>query len=122
MLIYEPPPDVSLEQLADELTSAFVLIQAAIRDGDAVVVSLEERHIQGLGDPVQAALAHGLLGLARAVAVEGRQPGWRIAVLSSTPDVQAAERQRWIEQLSEPGAAIGVLVRLGGEHLGRVPA
>jgi hypothetical protein len=122
VLIYEPPAEVSIDELADVLTSAFQMIRAAVDEGEAVVICLEDRDLQGAGDTVRAALAHGLLGLVRAVAIEGLKVGWRIAALSSTPQVDRAERLRWIELLSEPGAASGTLVRLGGEHLGRVPA
>lgn len=121
MLVYEPGNDVTVDQLEDELARAFSSIRAAIDEGEAVVVVLDDRDVQGVGDPAQAALAHGLLGLVRALATEGRKPGWRIAAMSSTGAVEPAERQRWIDHLSESGSIAGSLVRLGGEHLGRVP-
>jgi hypothetical protein len=120
-LVYEPRAGVGLAELEHELTRAFISIRAALTKGDAVVVCLDERDVEGVGDPTQAALAHGLLGLARAFAIEGRKAGWRIAVLSSTPDVEAADRSTWIEHLSDPAGALGTLIRLGGDHLGRVP-
>jgi hypothetical protein len=122
VLVYEPAAHVLLDGLEDELARAFGCMKSALAAGESVVVLLDDRDLQGVREPAQAALAHGLLGLARAFAIEGSKAGWRTAVLSSTPDVEPAERQRWIDRLGEPGAAKGALVRLGGEHLGRVPA
>jgi hypothetical protein len=121
VLIYEPPAIDSIERLEDELARAFVSIRRAVADGDAVVVSLDERDLQGTGTVAGAALAGGLLGMVRALAIEGAKPGWNIAALSSTTDVEPAERQRWIEQLADGGSVRGALVRLGGQHLGKVP-
>jgi hypothetical protein len=121
VLVYEPAASLSLEKLEDELARAFACVRRALADGDAVVVSVDDRDLQGVRDPTQAALAHGLLGLVRALAIEGAEAGWRIAMLSSTRDVEPAERQRWIDHLSEPGDAHGALVRLGRYHLGRLP-
>jgi hypothetical protein len=122
MLIYEPAVAVGLDGLEDELARAFTSIRAALEEGDAVVVSLDDRDVAGTGDVARAALAHGLIGLTRALALEGAKPGWRIAALSSTADVAPRERQRWIDHLSESSAASGTLMRLGGAHLGKVPA
>jgi hypothetical protein len=122
VLLYEPSAGIALDQLEDELARAFEIMRSAVDRGDSVVVSLDERHVQGLGDVADVALAHGLLGLARALAIEGRKPGWQVAVLTSPVDIDPAERLRWIEHLAAPGAASGAVVRLGGEHLGRVPA
>lgn len=122
VLIYKPSVRISVAELEDELARAFAAITSALDDGEAVVVSVQDRDLQGVGGLADAALAHGLLGLARALAIEGSRPNWRIAVLSSTPDVDPLERQRWIDRLSESAAAQGLLVRLGSGHLGRVPA
>lgn len=119
--IYEAPADARLERLEDDLADAFESFRSALEQGEAVVVCLDDRDLQGAGAPHQAALAHGLLGLARALALEGRRAGWQIAVLASSADVEPAERIRWIEHLAEGGAASGALLRLGAEHLGRLP-
>jgi hypothetical protein len=121
-LCFEPPADVEIGDLEDELARAFEVIRGALDRGDPVVVSLDERHVEGLGDVADVALAHGLLGLARALAIEGRKPGWHIAVLTAPAEIDPAERVRWIENLGTPGAVSGAVVRLGGEHLGKLPA
>jgi hypothetical protein len=121
MQLYQPAATVSLDTLEDELTRAFVCMRDAAQDGETIVVALDEDDIQGVGETAAAALAHGLLGLARAFAVEGRKTSWQINVLSSTADITAEEHLRWIEHLARPGAASGELVRLGASHLGRVP-
>jgi hypothetical protein len=121
VLLYEPAPETAIDELEDELARAFELIRDALLGGDAVVVSLDERHLQGVVDVADAALAHGLLGLARALAIEGRKLDWHIAVLSSPVDIDSSERLRWIEHLAESSAASGAIVRLGGDHLGKVP-
>jgi len=122
VLVYEPPAGVAVDDLEPVLTGAFERIRAAVERGEPVVIALDERDVEGVGEPAAAALAHGLLGLARALALEGRKPGWRVAVLAAPPELDAGERRRWIEHLAGSGAASGALVRLGGEHLGRVPA
>jgi hypothetical protein len=121
VLIYDPRPIDSLDELEDELARAFRLMRGALSDGDAVIVILDERDLQGSGAVASSALASGLLGMVRALAIEGREPGWRVAALSTAADVGHVERRRWIEHLSETDAARGALVRLGGDHLGKVP-
>jgi NAD(P)-dependent dehydrogenase (short-subunit alcohol dehydrogenase family) len=121
MQIYEPSTKVTLEALEDELTRAFLCMRDAAQDGETIVVSLDEDDVQGIGGVAHAALAHGLLGLARALAVEGQKAGWQVNALSSTAATPPEERLRWIEHLALPGAANGELVRLGASHLGRVP-
>jgi hypothetical protein len=120
-LVLEPLAVGTLDDLEPALTRAFERIRAALEAGEPVVVALDERDVQGVGSPAGAALAHGLLGLARALALEGRKPGWHVAVLSAPADLDPAERARWIERLAEPGAASGAHLRLGGDHLGRLP-
>jgi NAD(P)-dependent dehydrogenase (short-subunit alcohol dehydrogenase family) len=121
MQLYQPPTTITLDTLEDELTRAFTCMRDAAQDGETIVVALDDQDIQGVGDIAAAALAHGLLGLARALAVEGRKTGWQVNALSSTADTPPEERVRWIEHLAYPGAANGELVRLGASHLGTVP-
>jgi pyridoxal/pyridoxine/pyridoxamine kinase len=120
MQLYQPAATVSLNTLEDELTRAFVCMRDAAQDGETIVVALDDQDVQGVGDMAAAALAHGLLGLARAFAVEGRKTGWQVNALSSTAETTPEEWVRWMELLARPGAANGELVRLGASHLGRV--
>jgi hypothetical protein len=121
VVVVEPADSVTLDGLEDELARAFSEIRDAVERGDPVVVALDDAHVQGVGDTAGVALTHGLLGMARAFAVEGRKPGWRVSVLSSAAGVDVDERDRWVAQLAESPASSGALVRLGGEHLGKLP-
>lgn len=120
MQLYQPSTPITLDTIEDELTHAFTCMRDAAQAGETIVVALDEQDVQGVGDTAAAALAHGLLGLTRALAVEGRKAGWQVNALSSTSDTPPEERLRWIEHLAHPGAANGELVRLGASHLGRV--
>jgi hypothetical protein len=114
-VLYEPGRRVGLDDLEDELCRAF----EAVRDaGEPVVVALPETDVAGAGDPVAAALAHGVIGIVRALAIEGR----RINALAVPAGLAPADRETWIERLAEPAGANGALIRLGTDHLGRVPA
>ncbi|XAY07409.1 hypothetical protein DSM112329_04290 [Paraconexibacter sp. AEG42_29] len=120
MTAYLPHPVTSHDELQAELTRAFEHLQGALAAGSPVVVLLEERNVQATEEPLAAALAHGLIGLVRAAAIEGRQAGWHVAALSYLPHTDDAELQRWVGSLAASASTSGSLVRLGGEHLGRV--
>jgi hypothetical protein len=120
--VYETSADVGLDQLEDEVARAFEILRGALLRGDAAVVSLDDARLAGVGEPAAVACEHALLGLVRALALEGRRPGWRINALASPASLDPLERLTWIERLGEPGAASGTLVRLGADHLGKVPA
>jgi hypothetical protein len=119
-LVFEPRAEIGLEALEDELARAFEFLRQGVLNGYAVVVALDEEHVQGTGDVASAALAHGLIGLVRAFALEGRKPGWRVSAVSFPSDIDGRERVEWTERLAESHAGAGALLRLGGEHLGRV--
>jgi hypothetical protein len=122
ILSFEARESTTLDTLEDELARAFLVIRAALADGDSVVVVVADHDIQGVSTTAGAALAHGLLGLVRALAIEGRKPGWQINILSVGDRVDAEQRATWIERLGSAEGASGALIRLGDEHLGRVPA
>lgn len=121
-VVHEAQDGIGLDELEDELTRAFETVLAAVERDEPVVLCVDDAHLQASDDVVRAALAHGLLGLARAVAFEGRKPGWSVAVLAAAADTPPEERERWAARLADGGAASGALLRLGGEHLGRVPS
>jgi NAD(P)-dependent dehydrogenase (short-subunit alcohol dehydrogenase family) len=116
------PESISLDHLEAGLADAFLLMREALAErSEAVVVIVDERQLQGRVETAGAALAHGLLGLVRALAIEGRKDGWRINMLAIPPDLNAEQERAWIERLAEPSGASGTLIRLGGDHLGRLP-
>ena len=43
-----------------------------------MVVVLAARDLMGQGDPLDAAVATGLLGMVRTFGIEGAKPGWRV--------------------------------------------
>lgn len=115
------PGSTSLAALEDELTGAFGLIRAALQDGEPVVVAVADAHLRGEGETASVALAHGLLGLVRALAIEGSRGGWRINMLAVAPGVDPDHQRVWIDRLAEPSGASGALIRLGVDQLGRLP-
>jgi len=121
-LYVHEPHQVTIETLEHTLADAFESLRETIKSDQGVVISLDDAAVQGVADVADSALAHALLGLARAMAIEGREAGWHVTVLSSSADTPEAERLRWLRQLSEPGTVNGSFVRLGGSHLGTVPA
>jgi NAD(P)-dependent dehydrogenase (short-subunit alcohol dehydrogenase family) len=46
VLVYEPPGEVAIEALEDELARAYEVMRAAVARGDAVVVSLDETYAE----------------------------------------------------------------------------
>ena len=120
--VFEAPAGLALDELEDELVRAFDVLRAALLRGDAAVVTLDDARLAGVGEVAAVACEHALLGLVRALALEGRRPGWRINALASPASLDASERLLWIERLGDPGAASGTLVRLGADHLGKLPA
>jgi len=113
-------PDVDgAEAVAAALESAFVTVRAAIGEGRAVVIVVSDADLLGQRTVDAAALANGLLGLARAVAMEGAREGWTINVVSDGGDADAVAAA--VDCFGRGGALTGQLVRVGVGHLGRVP-
>jgi NAD(P)-dependent dehydrogenase (short-subunit alcohol dehydrogenase family) len=111
----------SLDGIEPALRGVFLRARAALADGLPVVVVVRDEDLLGHGDPAAAAVAGGVLGLVRALAMEGARDGWAINALAVTEAVDAADRARWIDRLGEPDAATGAVVRLGRLHHGRIP-
>jgi hypothetical protein len=120
VLVYEPRVGLVSAEVEEELTRAFTTMREAVEAGSPVVVCLEERAVQSLAEPADVAVAHGLIGLVRAFAIEGRKPGWTVAALAVSAETDPEDRRGWIEQLAASPVSSGSLLRLGGEHLGRV--
>jgi len=120
-LVYEAPLGVGLEELEDTLFDAFDSIRSALAEASPVVIVVREEELLGHGEAGDAALAGALVGLVRALAVEGVRENWRINALSVTADVAPEHVIEWTLRLADPAAANGELVRLGNLHLGRLP-
>jgi hypothetical protein len=118
--VVEAPEGVGLDGLEPALLDAFQRLRASLLAGRPAIVVVRERDLLAHGDEFDAALAHGLVGLVRALAIEGAKPGWTINALAIAEDTGADERARWLERLAEPAGAVGTVVRLGGGHLGKV--
>jgi NAD(P)-dependent dehydrogenase (short-subunit alcohol dehydrogenase family) len=117
LVIRQPRLGEDHERVTQALTDAFSQMRGAVLDGRAVVVVLDDRDLLGQGTVADAALATGLLGLARAFALEGARPGWRVNALAHRG--AEGEVEDHLDQLA--GSALsGQLIRVGTEHLGRV--
>jgi hypothetical protein len=121
-VVLEAPAGVGVDGLEAALLEAFRALRDAVAADRPAVVVLRERDVLAHGDEFDAALAHGLIGLVRAFATEGSRPGWRVNALSVPDDLDEDARSTWLERLSEPAGASGVVVRLGEVHLGKVGA
>lgn len=104
---------VAVEQLPGALADAFAATRDALAAGEPVVVVVRERDLLGHGELTDAALACALLGLVRALALEGDRDGWRVNVLAveeltgaDDPDVLALlARTSLSGQLLRPAVA-----------------
>ncbi len=108
-----------LDAIATELTAAFEAIRDAVVAERPVVILVDDADLLGQGDVADAALATGLLGLARSFALEGAKRGWKVNTVShrgAEQEQAAADAAAW---LAASGLS-GQLVRAGTDHLGRV--
>lgn len=134
------------ERLADDpgavtqaLTAAFAAIREALEAQRPVVVVVAAGDLLGQGDPLDAAVATGLLGMVRTLGIEGAKPGWRINVVAGpgvaedgeeeefgvAPEAEAADEEDpvalTIGMLAE-SELTGQLLQAGGANLGKLPA
>lgn len=114
------PRGATSETLAEELLAMFRRALSILDAGRPIVAIVEEQDILGHGAPFDAAAAHAVVGMVRALAIEGAGKGWRINALSVTPDTTHLDRARLASCLTSSAAASGTLLRLGSEQLGRV--
>jgi NAD(P)-dependent dehydrogenase (short-subunit alcohol dehydrogenase family) len=102
------------------LTEAFAAIREACEAGRSVVVVVDAGDLMGQGDPLDAAVATGLLGMARTFGIEGAKPGWRVNVVAGGED-DAAAIDEAVATLA--GSSLtGQLLNVGGANLGKLPA
>jgi NAD(P)-dependent dehydrogenase (short-subunit alcohol dehydrogenase family) len=119
--VYDGPTGLGVDDIESALLDAFRTLRAAVEAGQPAVVIVRDSDLLGHGEPADAAVAAGLVGMVRAFATEGTRDGWVLNALAVDPDVTATARAEWIARLSEPNGITGELVRLGPGHLGRIP-
>ncbi|MBV9464806.1 MAG: hypothetical protein JO206_12025 [Solirubrobacterales bacterium] len=120
--VHAAPRGVGIEGLEAALLEAFQRLREALTAGRPAVVIVRDADLLGHGDPADAALANGLLGLVRALATEGAREQWIVNALAvDGEETDEAAQDVWVQRLSEPVGVTGVLIRLGDLHLGRVP-
>jgi NAD(P)-dependent dehydrogenase (short-subunit alcohol dehydrogenase family) len=104
----------TVEDIEAQLVEHFLAARDALLAGRPVVFELSGHDLLGHEHAADAAVASALLGLARALALEGERPGWSVNVIArgkeSAPD--AAALAGW--------GVSGQLVHLDHGHLGRV--
>lgn len=107
-----------LDAVTPALTGAFVAAREALGAGRAVAVVVDARDLLGQGAPLDAAVATGLLGMVRTLAIEGAKPGWRVNVVAGGEGDEAAVADT-VELLAS-SSLTGQLLRVGGADLGKV--
>jgi NAD(P)-dependent dehydrogenase (short-subunit alcohol dehydrogenase family) len=125
-------------EVTTALTAAFVTAREALEARRPVVVVLAAGDLLGQGDPLDAAVATGLLGMVRTLAIEGAKPGWRINVVAG-PGVAASGGEGLAVASTDEAAdeedpvaltiamvadseLTGQLLQVGGANLGKLPA
>jgi hypothetical protein len=103
-----------VEDLELQLLEQFTAAREALLAGRPVIFEVSASDLLGHGGVADAALANAMVGLARALALEGVRAGWRVNVVAreSGGDVDTA----FLDDL----ALTGQLLHLGSGHLGRV--
>jgi hypothetical protein len=120
-LVLRPAPTAGDPgQVTPALTEVFAAIREACEAGRPVVVVVDARDLMGQGDPLDAAVATGLLGMVRTFGIEGAKPGWRVNVVAGGED-DAAAIDEAVATLA--GSSLtGQLLNVGGANLGKLPA
>jgi NAD(P)-dependent dehydrogenase (short-subunit alcohol dehydrogenase family) len=107
-----------LDVVTSALTGGFAEARAALEAGRPVAVVLDARDLLGQGSPLDAAVATGLLGMVRTLAIEGAKPGWRINVVAGDEGDEGAVEETVAMLESSP--LTGQLLQVGGANLGKV--
>ncbi|MGM7648750.1 hypothetical protein ACSVDM_27905 [Nocardia sp. JW2] len=102
----------------DELAEAFALTREAVLADAPVVYVVRAAAILGRGAPLDAAVATGLLGGARALAFERRKNDCYVSVLAVGAGIEPATVAESIELLVATRGANGQIFPLGTDHLG----
>jgi NAD(P)-dependent dehydrogenase (short-subunit alcohol dehydrogenase family) len=124
-----------------ELTGAFVAAREALASGRPVAIVVAAGDLLGQGSPLDAAVATGLLGMVRTLAIEGAKPGWRINVVAAEGVAAGAgagddgdgaragdDAAGKVDAVAETVALLadssltGQLLQVGAANLGKLPA
>jgi len=108
-----------LDAVTPALTRAFAEARRALEAGRPVAVVVAARDLLGQGSPVDAAVATGLLGMVRALGIEGVKPGWRVNVVAGGEGDDEAVAEA-IAMLGRSSSITGQLLQVGGANLGKV--
>jgi NAD(P)-dependent dehydrogenase (short-subunit alcohol dehydrogenase family) len=139
LLVLRPEPlGEDPGEVTSALTGAFVAAREALEAQRPVVVVLAAGDLLGQGDPLDAAVATGLLGMVRTLAIEGAKPGWRINVvagpgvaahdgegLAVAPTDEAADEEDPVAltiAMVADSELTGQLLQARGANLGKLPA
>ena len=107
------------EDVADEMSEAFILSREAARAGAPVVYVVESADLLGRGGAGKAMVATGLLSAARNLAQETLRAGVAVNVLATDHRTEPAVAAAWIFRLLDRPGTTGELIRLGATHLAR---
>ncbi|MBF6245655.1 hypothetical protein IU471_19005 [Nocardia elegans] len=118
-LLFEARTDlVSWPDAEAELAEAFTLGREAALADAPIVYLVRSAALLGRSAPLDAAVATGLLGGARAIAFERRKARGYASVVALGADVAPATVADSIELLLAGRAANGQILTLGSDHLG----
>ncbi|QSE84651.1 hypothetical protein [Rhodococcus koreensis] len=102
----------------DELAQAFDMTREAVAAGGAVVYVVRSAALLGRTEPLDAAVAAGLLSGARALALERRKHNGYSTVVAVADDVEPKSVADAVDLLVATRGANGQAFVLGEEHLG----
>jgi NAD(P)-dependent dehydrogenase (short-subunit alcohol dehydrogenase family) len=111
-------PATTPADVGARLHDAFVTTQAAVADGEPVVLCVDGPALWGQGSPEDSAVACGMLGLARALAFEGGSKGWRVNVVAVDPGTEPDDALIALAA-TVPGLA-GQLLNVSSAGVGKV--
>lgn len=102
----------------DELAKAFAASRESALEGGPVVFVVSAAAILGRTEPLDSAVATGLLGGARALAFERRKHNCFVSVVAVGDDVEPESVAAAVDLLVATRGANGQIFPLGTDHLG----